>query len=364
MMSLNFFLKTHKLDQYFDNFEKAGATDGDLDQLLQFNDGELNEFLSAVGVLPFHAIKLKKCLRELKTSPDTNNQTVKLPSDTPISIQPKNDHTSLDTPPTSVVSAISTQDIAISKDDILSRAIIFGKKGIRPITAYQDAINQATAKLALNNPTLLLHKGYLFELAKKKLIEDGYSYKRGKSRSKYSTDIKAPKMPCNPPLQLIQINHKRKEHAEQASKERAERLKDIQDILKALLSQEQHQNALLRYASHCNNQKSQMVAEHELEYLASSRQSLKREMNKLKAQERKHQWYKRRQVSRSLPVSKGGLISPNSLLESHDKIPYDEHRNEKWTGSSPSLFSSSSAASEYQVPFEDHVPNQIKFLGS
>ncbi|KAL0083342.1 hypothetical protein F4703DRAFT_1707871, partial [Phycomyces blakesleeanus] len=255
------FLKTHKLDQYFDNFEKAGATDGDLDQLLQFNDGELNEFLSAVGVLPFHAIKLKKCLRELKTSPDTNNQT----------------------------------DIAISKDDILSRAIIFGKKGIRPITAYQDAINQATAKLALNNPTLLLHKGYLFELAKKKLIEDGYSYKRGKSRSKYSTDIKAPKMPCNPPLQLIQINHKRKEHAEQASKERAERLKDIQDILKALLSQEQHQNALLRYASHCNNQKSQMVAEHELEYLASSRQSLKREMNKLKAQERKHQWYKRRQ---------------------------------------------------------------------
>ncbi|KAI9021439.1 hypothetical protein CLU79DRAFT_703062 [Phycomyces nitens] len=278
MLSLNLFLKAHALHQYLDSFEKAGATDGDLDQLLQFNDGELGEFLRAIDMLPFHAIKLKRCLRELKAQ-NTHRQT----GDPSIFILPSSN-------------SMSLQPV----DDISSRAIIFGKKAIRPISAYQDAINQAAIKLALNNPTLLLHKGYLFELSKKKLIEDGYSYKRGKSRSKYNT-AKSTNNPCSMPNKLVQINHKRKENAEQASKERIERLKDIQDTLKANFLEEQRQTALLRYASHYNNQETKKAAENELENLKNNRKSLKKDLYKLKAQERKHQWYKKRQISHTFP---------------------------------------------------------------
>ena len=50
---------------------------------------------------------------------------------------------------------------------------------------YQKAINNASFNLCFNNPSLLLEsKGTLLEMAKKKIHEDGYCYKKGQTRSK------------------------------------------------------------------------------------------------------------------------------------------------------------------------------------
>lgn len=73
--TLESFLNSLQLQQYHDMFIKAGATDQDLPQLIQFNDQELTEFLSALDMLPFHCIKFKKAVRELKVSLEQQKQT-------------------------------------------------------------------------------------------------------------------------------------------------------------------------------------------------------------------------------------------------------------------------------------------------
>lgn len=69
------FLKSNQLDQYHDAFIKTGATEQDLELVIQLNEQELSEFISALGMLPFHSIKFKKSLRELrnKLSPVSND---------------------------------------------------------------------------------------------------------------------------------------------------------------------------------------------------------------------------------------------------------------------------------------------------
>ena len=50
---------------------------------------------------------------------------------------------------------------------------------------YRKAINKASFELCFNNPSLLLEsKGILLELAKKKVHEDGYCYRKDQTRSK------------------------------------------------------------------------------------------------------------------------------------------------------------------------------------
>ena len=54
------------------------------------------------------------------------------------------------------------------------------------LTTYQERMNEASKFLALENPSLLLNRSKLMQLARKKVNTDGYIhvYKHGKSRSK------------------------------------------------------------------------------------------------------------------------------------------------------------------------------------
>jgi hypothetical protein len=76
--SLQSFLNSLQLQQYHETFIKAGATDQDLPQLIQFNDQELAEFLSALDMLPFHSIKFKKAIRELKMSFEQQKNSIEV----------------------------------------------------------------------------------------------------------------------------------------------------------------------------------------------------------------------------------------------------------------------------------------------
>ena len=66
-------------------------------------------------------------------------------------------------------------------EQIKQKAIFFGSD---KLTEYQKKVNLASIELCVKTPSFLLGKrGDLLMLAKDKVHEDGYQYKKGKSRS-------------------------------------------------------------------------------------------------------------------------------------------------------------------------------------
>ena len=63
-------------------------------------------------------------------------------------------------------------------------AKFFKKETTRPLTKYQKQIKDEAGMLALSNPTLLCRRGELLEKAREKVVEKGYTFVKGKSRSK------------------------------------------------------------------------------------------------------------------------------------------------------------------------------------
>ena len=60
------------------------------------------------------------------------------------------------------------------------------KNANRPLSNFQVCVNAAAVELALGEPRLLRkgNRGELLEKARKKVADDGYCFKKGKSRSK------------------------------------------------------------------------------------------------------------------------------------------------------------------------------------
>ena len=69
-------------------------------------------------------------------------------------------------------------------DYIRKQAQIYGTKSDNEITPYQKRINEAATEIALQSPDLLSSRQKLLELARIKVNESVYMYKKGKSRLK------------------------------------------------------------------------------------------------------------------------------------------------------------------------------------
>ncbi|KAI8144449.1 hypothetical protein BJV82DRAFT_607377 [Fennellomyces sp. T-0311] len=290
--SLHTFLANHNLEQYHDAFVKAGATDQDLLQLLHFNDEELNEFLQAVNMLPFHAIKFKRGLRELRVqssfsmyteASSTPNAPAAAAPPSPLPMRPGLDHI-LNTPDhTPARFAFPEEHTQTSREVIISHATIYGKNSNRPLTSYESAINEAAVQLALDNPSLLVNKGNLFEMAKRKLLDSGYQYKRGKSRSKLTkgrSPVSHEQQQEQRNVRRNQLHAKRKLNAQRMSCERQRKIDELQNQLQAISER-------------------QRLYPGQFMSLEATRTALNKEISKIKAQERKHQWYERRKNDRS-----------------------------------------------------------------
>ncbi|KAG2218357.1 hypothetical protein INT45_012499 [Circinella minor] len=355
--SLHDFLSNNNLEHYYEAFVKSGATDQDLLQLLNFNDEELNDVLQAVNMLPFHAIKFKRGLRELRVQTNFNvysndstmtategssstssciTAAVETPR-SPLPLRPGLDHIlntpdqhntvsnelmidlllklliekdddadylkNIQCPSSSSSSPLSQQQQHFttysdncyqqqqalsppeqtSREVIISHATIYGKNSSRPLTSYESSINEAAIQLALDNPSLLVNKGNLFELAKKKLLDSGYQYKRGKSRSKLTKG----RAPTTTPEQQkeqknarrSQLHAKRKLNAQRMSYERQQKMEELRFQLQNVIERQRH------YPK-------------EFSALEEKRTALNKEISKIKAKERKHQWYERRKMDR------------------------------------------------------------------
>lgn len=165
-----------------------------------------------------------------------------------------------------------------SRDVIVLHATIYGKNSRRPLTKYENAINEASISLALENPSLLVNKGDLFEQAKKRLLENGYQYKRGRSRSKLiATTYPYQRQQCSDDDGKCS---KRKLNAQRLSQQRQEKLNELQVKIKTVVErQQQHPEEMAQWEP--------------------TRQALMKQVSKIKSQERKHQWYERRKTERA-----------------------------------------------------------------
>jgi len=67
-----------------------------------------------------------------------------------------------------------------SSDRIREMAKIYRKESLKP---YEERINSAAGDICVADPSMLKNKGELLKLARKRVDESGYSYKKGKSRS-------------------------------------------------------------------------------------------------------------------------------------------------------------------------------------
>lgn len=75
----------------------------------------------------------------------------------------------------------------MNAEELKQQSRIYGKgicEDSLSLSPYENAINEASYKLALDNASLMSNRGKLLEAARKKVYEDGYQYKKKTSRSK------------------------------------------------------------------------------------------------------------------------------------------------------------------------------------
>lgn len=77
------------------------------------------------------------------------------------------------------------EDKQLEQEEIIEMATIYKKETSRPLTNYQKQLNKAAQSLCLENPGLLCKKrSFLIETARQKIIDKGFQFKKGKTRSK------------------------------------------------------------------------------------------------------------------------------------------------------------------------------------
>ncbi|CAG8546050.1 5235_t:CDS:2 [Acaulospora morrowiae] len=187
-----------------------------------------------------------------------------------------------------------TINVAASKDVIIHHAIIYGKNSNRQLTSYEQAINRAATELALSDPTLVANKGALFEKAKAKLLSEGYTYKRGQSRSKLNPNAPKPGMKTS----RANLRLKRNQHAAQTSENRIARITELERKLQSKENQYEIAQELKRVKAAQGDTEGLEKAEMALEELERERNEITKEIASLKSKERKHRWYEQRKKER------------------------------------------------------------------
>lgn len=113
---------------------------------------------------------------------------------------------------------------------------------------------------------------------------------------------------------------KRQENAQRLSEQRLEKIEFLQRQVDHAIQNRQAAENQLAQRSMCRDTLAQLAMEAELIRYEETKVKLTKEISKLKAQERKHQWYKRRKMERSAShtsqfTDEGFSSQPSSYFE-------------------------------------------------
>lgn len=159
-----------------------------------------------------------------------------------------------------------------------------------PLSDYRHQLNRLAGEICLRDPSLLTRKGELVKLAQKALNEEGYQYKKGRSRSKVfgSDSDTAPKRP------------------KLSEEYRQRRLQQIQEENKSINTRISFKEKRVELASRDKNFKLCDQLTEEIAELQKQRRVLESEMRGLMKKEKKAKWYKvnkDKKLRSSSPVS-------------------------------------------------------------
>ena len=110
----------------------------------------------------------------------------------------------------------------MNEDYIRKQSQIYGKNSTRNLSKYEELINEASAQLCLQTPNLS-DRTLLLKECRRVVDEEGYDYKKGKSRSRSLNPDISSKLP-----KRKKINE---EYRTSRIVELQERIKDITDQL-------------------------------------------------------------------------------------------------------------------------------------
>ena len=168
----------------------------------------------------------------------------------------------------------------LNEELIKKSSMIF--QGEQKLTDYQKRINDAGYSLCQGNPTLLLgKKGDLLELARAKVHEDGYNYKKGHSRSKKHQSMVEGSEPA---VKRAKVN------AEERQRRLAELTEEISELSKRITFKERRiEEATLSHSFRVCDDLASEVSE-----LKARRRELTAELAKFQQNAKKATYYARR----------------------------------------------------------------------
>jgi hypothetical protein len=197
-------------------------------------------------------------------------------------------------------------------DEFVGHAMIFGRNAStpKPLNEYQRKINDASLHLASKSPRLIDLRKDLFELAKQKLLEDGYQYSRGSSRSKYDPKVAQQRdvweakrgqfsdIPSSPGL----LSDEEKPDARLSADQRRHRILQLEELLKTRNIDISDYESTLKDATSRTRAKQPQETHEEIKVLLddmkSEREAIKVELGRLKSKERKFQTHQRQRNKR------------------------------------------------------------------
>ena len=158
-------------------------------------------------------------------------------------------------------------------------AIIYRKTTSRPLTEYQKRMNTAAQQLCLKNPALLRKRQLLNEESRKKILEEGFQFVKGKTRSKKEL------------LKNDGAGEPKPKRQKMSQDVRDTLMKELEEMIKdydeRISFKEQRITASLNISDYkaCDEIKDAVMG------LKKKRRELEAEMKRLKVSNRQSRWY-------------------------------------------------------------------------
>lgn len=173
------------------------------------------------------------------------------------------------------------EDKALGHEEIKEMATIYKKQSSRPLSNYQLRMNEAAIKLCLKNPGLLRKRQALVDAAREEIIEQGFQFVKGKSRSKKTLAATEEPMPKRQKL-TQDVREKRLKDIEE----------DMADVKERISFKEKSYLAVSDYRR-CDEIKEETIQ------LKRQLRSLEAEKKRLATSSRQSKWYYRKKASSS-----------------------------------------------------------------
>ncbi|KAL1918717.1 uncharacterized protein VTP21DRAFT_2739 [Calcarisporiella thermophila] len=269
-------LQRAQLEQCLPSLIDAGVRDNDVWQIISWDEEDLRELLDAAGIKPFHAIALRRYIREIRTrlGPDALTDTLK-------SCVPQKRRLNSHSLPTLVPAfrkSVSAIESSTSENEPIPHS------SLNSISDVGSSQTVSTVKTPGRN-------GVPPQLVKSASISEGNITENSTPRRK---------------LSLARVNAVRSGYAQQRSIDRARRIALLerqleQKKIELKIADAQVQRCL-GTTSECfekeekepNNSKELELARSHLMNLQLERDRIHAVLTELKTKERKHQWYQRK----------------------------------------------------------------------